>query len=77
MRDLRAPGLGCASAALNEVGGERVRPGQEGTRWPPELDSVLLGFPEPQSCPCSSQMVVWLPRSALPRAVTRYGLPSG
>uniref|UniRef100_A0A452RTS2 DNA polymerase subunit gamma-1 n=1 Tax=Ursus americanus TaxID=9643 RepID=A0A452RTS2_URSAM len=24
----------------------------------------------------SSQMVVWLPRSALPRAVTRYGLPS-
>lgn len=22
-------------------------------------------------------MVVWLPRSALPRAVTRYGLPSG
>lgn len=25
----------------------------------------------------SSQMVVWLPRSALPRAVTRYGLLSG
>lgn len=36
------------------------------------------GRPKPQSiCSHSSQMVVWLPRSALPRAVTRYGLPGG
>lgn len=36
------------------------------------------GCAEPQSvCSHSSQMVVWLPRSALPRAVTRYGLSGG
>lgn len=42
------------------------------------IDSASHGCAEPHLvCPHSSQMVVWLPRSALPRAVIRYGLLSG
>ena len=56
------------------------RPGTEGTQQSRVVESrVVRGWLLPSwlclaVCPRSSQMVVWLPRSALPRAVTRYVL---
>ena len=56
------------------------RLGTEGTQQSRVVESrVVRGWLLPPwlcsaVCPRSSQMVVWLPRSALPRAVTRYVL---
>lgn len=57
-----------------------LRPGTEGMQQSKGVEScVIRGWLLPPwlcsaACPHSSQMVVWLPRSALPRAVTRYVL---